>query len=350
VLAREPGSTRSPRWLRWALSALTLLVMSCTKPIVARAPLFYPAAVPIRVFPEIVIAGGKLPEGDLGAQLAEHLKKDGQHVVKQVEVAELEPLRAAGGLSAFSLVVLLEVGFFSDQQDGVQTVPVSGCDYFFGCYTQYQAMYTSVPELGAEAKLTIYEGPSARTLQVATLDASLEGEDSPAGRKEVLRLLGKKLQRAVDVLQSETRVMLEPVDDHPIVRDALRRIQKGEWDEGRALLEQAADGLGGLKHKVQARIWYDLALTRWYAPGPDGLTEPAYEAAKRALVLAMQLEGRGRYEPALASLARARERAKLLEEQRSAARNNYALRSALVPGEAARAADSAVKAETPAPP
>lgn len=317
---------RARLFSRLAFALLALSAAGCVRPVVVRATVLYPASVPIRAFPAIVVAGGALPEGDLGARLVQHLLKTGQHDVKHIDVKELEPLRAAGAFPPSSLVVLLEPSLYDAQADGWQMQPMQRCDFWMGCYTQYQNIYSAMPVLGGELKLTVFEGPTARPLQTATLEASLPGDDTPATRTALLDQLAIKLERAVDVLQSWTRVELEPVDQHPIVREAIARIRKGEWEQGRTLLEQAAQQLGGLEHKVQARIWYDLAMARWYAPGPSGLTESAYQAALRPLRLAIQLHDAPRYVRALERLKLARERARVLDEQRHAASQNFALK------------------------
>lgn len=319
---------RASDLFRAALISLALGAAGCARPILVRATVLYPASVPIRAFPVILIAGGTLPEGDLGARLTHHLLKTGQHDVKRVEIKELETLRTTGALAPYSLVVLLEPELYDAGADGWQMQPVQQCDFWLGCYTQYQNVYGSTPVLAGEVKLTVYEGPTARPLQTMTFDASLAGDDTPATRTQLLDQLAVKLERAVDVLQSWTRVELQPVEQHPIVREAIAAIRKGEWEQGRSLLEQAAQQLGGLHHKVQARIWYDLAVARWYAPGPSGLTESAYQAALRALRLAIQLDDAPRYERALVRLKLARDRARVLAEQRLAATGNFALKGA----------------------
>lgn len=330
VCSRAGAPRALPRLARVSLLLLLLLVGStgCAGVLVARAPVLYPARLPVRAFPTLLVAGNALPEGDLAERLRAHLAKSGRHDVKRVQVEELEKLREAGAIEQTSLVIVVVPGLYSDVQDDYQMVPVQSCDFYYGCYTQYQNVYTETPTLVGEATVTVYEGPTARTLQKATFDTVVYGPDGPSARKQALDQLGVQLERAVDVLQSETRVELEPVDEHPLVKEALRLIVAGDWPAGRALLEQAAQALGGTKRSLQARVWYDLALARWYAPGPDGLTEQAYKAVDRALALAIRLDGNQRYNRTLERLARARQREKILQEQRAAARLNYALRDA----------------------
>ncbi|MEY4509330.1 MAG: hypothetical protein RLZZ450_1452 [Pseudomonadota bacterium] len=327
------------------LSLLVVGATGCVPSVVVRAPVMYPARVPVRAFPSILIAGNKLPEGDLAERLRAHLAKDGQHDVKRVEVADLESMREVGAISPLTLVVLVVPGIYDDPQEDWVTMPVQSCDFYYGCFTQYQSVYTQLPQLLGEVTLTVYEGPTAKTLQTATFDAAVYQPDSPQARAQVIDQLGKQLERAVDVLQSAIKVELESVDEHPIVRDAIASIQKGKWDEGRALLEQAALQLGGLKHSVQARILYDLAIARWYAPGPAGLTQAAFDAASRALNEAIQLDGSARYQRTQQRLLQARQRQQILDEQRRAATANYAMLPPRTIG-----SEGTLKGETPARP
>jgi hypothetical protein len=201
---------------------------------------------------------------------------------------------------------------------------VQVCDAFYGCYTDFQSVYGAGQRVIAELDVSVYEGPTARRLQTLTLDAWQYGEDSAPLRGRLLGELGKKLERAVDVLKSDVRAELEPVDELPIVGLALARLREGKWDEGRDLLEQAARQLGGQKRKVQKRVWYDLALARLYAPGPNGLDAQAFAGVERAFKLAIQLDGTKRYLRPYQRAKQMRERAQILEEQRRAARANYA--------------------------
>ncbi|MET0342447.1 MAG: hypothetical protein ABW252_15690 [Polyangiales bacterium] len=314
--------------VRSALVALTLaLGAGCAHPVVVRAPVLYPARIPVRAYPEVWVVGGALPEGDLGARLAAHLGQDGARSVKRVDIAQLQPLHEAGSIPPLSLVVVLEAGLDSEVRQGFDNVPVQYCDFYWGCYTQYQSVYSEVPVIEGEVQLTVYEGPTAAVLQTERFVASAVAENDDKVRKQVVDELGKQLERAIDVLKSDVRVQLEPVDALPLVTAALAKIRAGAWVEGRDLLEQAKAQLGGKKPEVQARVWYDLGIARWHAGGPDGPSQPTFESAKRALSVAIERGGE-RYRPALESLTRARERQAVLEEQRGAAQYNFSLRGA----------------------
>ena len=315
------------RDLTCAVLALALLspIAGCVRPVVVNANVLYPARVPVRAFPAVWVVGGELPEGDLGGRLAKHLQQDGREV-KRVALKDLEPLHAAGAISPLTLVVLLEAGLASEVQEGYDTVPVQYCDFYWGCYTQYQGVFVSQPVLAGEVKLTVYEGPTARVLQAESFYAAVAARDEARTRKQVVDDLGVQLERAVDLLKTEVRVELEPVDSLPLVTQALARIRAGDWAAGRELLEQQATQLGGRDRSEQARVWYDLGVARWRAAGPDGLTQPVFEAAKRALGWAVA-RGGDRYRPALEGLIRARERQAVLEAQRSAMTYNFGLRA-----------------------
>ncbi|HEY6878139.1 MAG TPA: hypothetical protein VI299_08965 [Polyangiales bacterium] len=310
-----------------SLVLLLFVLAGCVERVVVRAPVLYPAELPVRTFPSLIIAGGDLPEGDLGERLRAHIASDGQHDVRKVEVKELEPMRQAGSISPYALVVLLEAGFSTDGDESWQVVPTQYCDVFYGCYTDYQTVYGNARRVIAQVDVTVYEGPSARKLQTLTLDAWQYGDDSVALRRTLMTQLGIKLERAVDVLKSETRAELEPVRELPIVGLALDRLRAGDWAQGRDLLEQAARQLSGQSRRVQARVWYDLAIARQFAPGPDGLDAKAFADVERAFQLAIRLDGSRRYLVAYERAKQSRERAKVLEEQRRAARDNYALKA-----------------------
>ena len=341
-----PGAIRQSA-LRSIVLALALLLMptaGCVRPVVVNANVLHPARVPVRAFPSVWVVGGELPEGDLGARLAKHLEQEGREV-KRVPLAELEPLHAAGAISSLTLVVILEAGIASDVQEGYDTVPVQLCDFYWGCYTQYQSVFVSQSVVAGEVKLTVYEGPTARVLQTDTFDAAVAARDEPKTRKQVVDDLGLQLERAVDVLKADVRVELEPVESLPLVTQAIARIRAGDWSAGRALLEQQAKQLGGRDRSEQARVWYDLGIARWHAPGPDGLTQPAFEAAKRALGWAVA-RGGDRYKRALEGLERARQRQAVLEAQRSATTYNFGLRGSAAAPKPAPASTTEGSAES----
>lgn len=319
----------------WALSG-------CAQHVVVRVPVLYPARVPVRAFPRLLVSGAALPEGDLVERLTQHLRGDGAREVEKIEVSELEPRRESGSISPLTLVLLIEPTLYSDVREDWETVPMQMCDFYWGCFTEFRAIHVTTPALVGEVTLTVYEGPTARPLQSERFEAVSFAEDTPAARARLLDELGRELEHAVDVLKSTRRVELLPVKDMDEVDSALAAIEAGDWHAGRRLLEQAARTLGGKSSSTQARVWYNLGVARWYGSQTGELTQEAYEAARRALALAASLEPR--YRGAVQALERARERQAILEAQRRAAAHNFELAQQT----AAPAAPAARSSERPA--
>jgi hypothetical protein len=305
------------------LGVLTL--GGCAQTMAARAPLLLPAKVPVRVFPSIWVTGGDNPiENYLLDRLAAHLAKDGRREVRRVQVAELEPAREAGQINGTTAVLFLR----ASSQDSVRrywdSMPTQYCG-FYGCSTAFQSYMVTAIDVEAHAELTVYEGPTARVLQQELFERNLLGEDAEGLRQAVVDQLGVELERSVDVLRIRPRFELYRLRRLQEVSAALERIGKGDWSGGRAHLEVAAKQLGGQRKSVQARVWYNLGIARWAAPGALGLTREAYAAAHRALALAQSLVPAPHHQAALEELDKARQAFETLEAQRQATAHNFAL-------------------------
>jgi hypothetical protein len=301
----------------------------------ARAPQLLPAKVPVRVFPSIWVTGGDNPlERYLLDRLAAHLAQDGKREIRRVPVDQLEPAREAGQIDGTTAVVFLR----ASSEEGVKrywdSMPAQYCG-FYGCTTSFQTYMATAVQAEARAELTVYEGPTARVLQQESFEQSLMGEDAEALRQAVVEDLALEIEHAVDVLRIHPRFELYRLRHIPEVKVALERIKKGDWAGGRVHLERAATQLSGQKKSVQARVWYNLGLARWAAPGPAGLTSEAYAAAHRALALAQRTLPAPHHLSALAELDKARRAFEGLEAQRLATAHNFAL------------AERAKRAETP---
>jgi hypothetical protein len=303
--------------------ALLVLLAACARTVPVRAPVLLPAQVPVRSYPSIWVSGGQLEdEVYLQDRLAAHLAKDGRREVRRIDLAELEPARKAGDIPETTIVVLVDFESEVGTQNDWVTSPGYVCG-FYGCFTQFQSYPVSIPELRGEVVLTVYEGPTARVLQRERFRAQRTGDEDDETADALVEELAGQLERAVDVLRVRKRIELYEVDV-PGVAEAIALIRRGKWEEGRKLLEQAAASLGAASRKVQARVWFDVGLARWFGPGPDGLTKAAYEAAKQAFEKAQELEPHPVHRRALADLARARNDFAVLEEQRRATEANFA--------------------------
>lgn len=307
---------------KWWLIGCALF-LGCTHSVAVRAPRLVPAQVPVRSFPSIWISGGMLSdEIYLQDRLATHLAKDGVHEVRRVDLADLEPARKAGQIPASTVVVLIELDTEEDSHTGWDTVPVSVCGYY-GCYTQYQSYPTELPEMRGTLTMTVYEGPTARVLQRARFKRVVYGDEDEAEDK-LVDILARDIELAVDTLRVRDKVELYDIDV-PGVRDAIREIRRGHWDKGRALLEGAKDQVAGKSKKTQARFCYNLGLARWFAPGPHGLTQQAYEHARSALLEAEKIAHNPAHQRMLNRLDKARKDFALIEEQARATAANFAL-------------------------
>lgn len=333
----------------WPLTLSLLLLSACAQTMAARAPLLVPAKVPVRVFPSIWVAGGENPiENYLLDRLAAHLAQDGRREVRRLRLAELEPAREAGRINGTTAVLLLRAASDEAVRQYWDSAPVQYCG-LYGCSASFQSYLVTAIQVEARAELTVYEGPSARVLQQETFEQSLLGEEVDELRQAVVERLAVELERSVDVLRIRPRFELYRVKKMPEVETALERIGKGDWAAGRAHLETAAKQLGGQKKSVQARVWYDLGLARWAAPGPAGLTTEAYAAAHRALALAQSLAPAPHHASALLELDKARTSFESLEAQRHATAHNFAL-AARLKSQGVKPGEATPPAELPPPP
>jgi hypothetical protein len=291
-----------------------------------------PARLPVRVFPSIWVAGGEnSAETFLADRLAAHLAQDARRQIRRVQLGELEPARAAGTISPTTAVLLLHVSIHDSVRRYWNNVPMQYCGPM-GCGPSYQTFLMTAIEVTLHADVTVYEGPSARVLMQDRFESSSLGDDLQNQQAALLEEMAIALERAVDVLRIHPRFELYRVS-MPEVKMALAAIERGDWREGRAQLESAARNLGGQKPALQARVWFDLGLARWASPGPEGLTEQAYQDARRAFEWAQRLQPKPLHQRAIAELGRAREGFATLQEQREVAKHNFSLVQEQAPAE-----------------
>ncbi|MFT3922812.1 MAG: hypothetical protein QM778_09775 [Myxococcales bacterium] len=327
----------------WALACL-LLLGGCPSTMTARAALMLPAKVPVRVFPSIWVAGGENQlENYLLDRLAAHLAQDGRREVRRVQTAELEPAREAGHIAGTTAVLFLRASAEDNVQRYWDSMPTQYCGYY-GCTTNFQSYMVTAIQVNAHADLTVYEGPTARVLQQERFEQSVLGDHLEPLRQAAVEQLAVELERAVDVLRVRPRFELYHERSMSEVERALALIAKGDWVQGREHLELAAKQLGGQRSDVQARVWYNLGLARWAAPGPQGLTAEAYAAAHRALAWAQRLNPQPHHASALLELDKSRQAFETLEAQRQAAAHNFGL-SARAKAEPAPAAQPTAPSE-----
>ncbi len=324
------------RWWQLGLVVSCLAAPACATPrLEVRAPMLIPARVPVRAFPNIWVVGGETPsEIYLLDRLAVHLAADGKREIRRVESYELEPARTVGQIDKHTVVVALTTSTQDAESESLQSVPFHYCGYY-GCSTDWQFVPVSAVEVVVEAKLSVFDGPSGRVLQKESFSQRAVGEERDALYQSVVEQLAAELERAVDVLRVRPKFSLYKVNKLPAAVAALEKVEAGDWEAGREQLEQAKTQLGGQNKETQAKVLFNLGIVRWVAPGPEGLSQPAYEAAQRAFVKSREAFALPELETVMAQLSEARERFQILTEQRKATAHNFS--------NAARA-----KAETPA--
>lgn len=306
------------------LLALLSAAAGCVKTSMVRVPMTFAPRLPVRVFPSVWIAGGQFDEDQhLADSLAAHLANDKEIEVRRVELSELEPARIAGKIPPATAVVILDLELREGIHQYWDSMPVQSCGYY-GCATYYRSYVSSAPEITAMLTVTVHEGPTSRVLQRERIGRSVVGDDPESVRMEVVELLAEEVGQFVDTVRLTERVTLYESKLF-VVQEAIARIEKGDWKEGRRLLEGAKAELGGLKAKEQARIWYDLGLARRFAPGDAGLDQAAYQASLRAFNWALRLDPRSGYERALVKLERHYQSEVALAEQEKARKHNFAL-------------------------
>jgi hypothetical protein len=282
-----------------------------------------PARVPVRTFPSVWVVGGNFAEDDEVAEaLAGHIALDPEIEVRRVDLAELEPARQRGEISAATVVVFSELTLREGLETNWDTAPVQSCGYY-GCVTQYQSFMSNAAAVSGELVLTVYEGPTARVLQRERIKRSYVGEDAEYSRANVVALLIEAALDAVDILNERVRIEVYRTQEPEDAKRALHEIELGHWVQGRALLERAKEQLGGLSKEEQAHVWFNLGVARRFAAGPNGLDEATYQAAKRAFQWALRLEPKPAHRIALERLDHAYQDSLDLVEQTKARQENF---------------------------
>lgn len=328
-------------WITASLAATA----GCGHSTTVRGSVVYPAAIPVRVFPRILVAGGDDPaDRELVGALTAHLRGEGRSRVRSVSVDELEPMRRAGRIRAPSVVLLLESRLRERTQVRWITQPETVCGPI-GCFSQNRSRMVDVPVVEGRVSVTVYEGPTARVLQRATVHARGEGRDFLLMRRQVTWELGQRLSRMVDQRRDHLDVVLLAVG-LPGVDAAIEAIDGGDWTAGREALERLADSAAGraLEPEDRARLLYDLGQARRFDPATLADTASHFGRAEEALREAVRLDPAPRYAEALRAARAHHRQVVLVREQRAAAAHNFALRPRPAAAEVAPIGD------IPAPP
>ncbi len=297
---------------------------ACGVTAVATVPV--PALVPLRTFPFIVVASGPdAIERQIADALAAHLQGE-ERQVRRVDRASVEAMRLRGELPAASVVVWLEVEELRDSRTRLGSRPETVCGPA-GCYTRNRPDSYSIPTLRMRARLTVLDGPSARTFQRIGVETQEEGRGYARMRERASRRLLERLLAMVDARAETVTVRLLAVD-LPSVEAALHELRRGCWHRARRRLERVVRSaeFGRLSVRQRARVFYDLAIARRFDPVTfERDPERHFDSAEAALRRAVRLDPDPLYDQALQELVAHRERARVLRQQQEAAEHNYRL-------------------------
>jgi hypothetical protein len=312
---------------RWAPAlVLVSLAAGCGAGTAVSGRVVWPAAVPVRTFPRIYVASGpRRHEIRFAEEMAAHLRSGGRARVRRVDADDVETMRAGGSIPTPSVVMRLDLDFDEGSRPEWMSRPETVCGPL-GCYTTTRTRMVDVPIVLAELRIEVEDGPSGRVLQRTAVEAREEGNDYELMRRRVADELLRRAERMVDQRIDEVQVRLLGADV-PEVTTAIEAIDRGEWQRGRALLEQVIedDAFDRLPAAVRARVLYDLGLARRFDPSTMEDVGAHFRAAESALREAVRLDPDERYARALEELRAHRRQVEILIEQRAAAAHNFSL-------------------------
>lgn len=311
------------------LPALALaLLCACAGPTL-EARVTTPATVPLRAFPEVLVAtADDLELIALGERLARHLTNDTASPIRarRVRIGDLERLRTSGRIARAAVVVILEATVRESSTVRYDNRPETVCGPS-GCFTRQRQNAYDVPIVDARLRVSVHEGPTGRALQRVSFSVEEEGRAYQRLRERAFVRLGDRLSSLVDAREQTVRVRLARAP-LPEVDEAHELLRAGRWREGRALLERLArsEQVTALPRTERARVYYDLSIARRFDPvSLERDPERHFRAAESPLRAALRDDPDPLYQRALEDLATHREQVELLRRQREAAEHNFGL-------------------------
>lgn len=325
-----PGHARSA-WGGWSYDgrvargvvvAIVLACVGCAGGLTARGAVTYPARVPVRAFPHIVLTTRAGEEAEVVAErLAAHLR-DGPSTVRRMRVEELEARRAAGAIAPATGVLSIQLRLTrGDRPEWARREELS-CGPDGVCLDTRRPVLESTPVVNARLVLRVSDGQSGRELQREVLAEEEVGEDVLGMRLRVVERLVARAERLIDQRTEPVEVRLEEVDA-PEVRAALDAIRGGDWTRGRERLEAVVEQPTFARQpaEVRARVLYDLGQARRF--DTTIAAERRFALAGEAMRAAVRLRPESRYAAALAALAaHRRSRAMVIEQAEATAHNS----------------------------
>jgi len=316
---------RSAFWVAVAVWVASLA--GCSHTLTLHARVIEPAGIPVRAFPHVWVDRGELlPEQEVARGFVEYLQQTPGLHVRLVNRDELAAARAGGTVPAASVLVVVRVHTTDLSRVEWTTRHETVCDAL-GCFSVPNTVSYDIPVMEGELRISVQDAASGQELQRAVVKAREEGRNYDDMLPRLLVTLSDRLHRLAE--QRALRVEVELLEvDHRVMERALSLAEAGKWVAARAAVEALinADSFASeLEREDQARVLYDLSQLMRFATregeGPLVALKASRTFAERALTLHVQ----SRYVDALKIIDEDIRRRAMVEDQRAAAEQNFAI-------------------------
>lgn len=316
---------RSASWP--AVAVYAALLAGCSHTLTLHARVIEPAGIPVRAFPHVWVDRGELlPEQEVARAFVEYLQQTPGLHVRLVNRDELSAARAGGTVPAASVLVVV----------GVQTKDLSRLEWTtrhqtvcdaLGCFSVPNTVSYDIPVMEGELRISVQDAASGQELQRAVVRAREEGRNYDDMLPRLLVTLSDRLHRLAE--QRVLRVEVELLEvDHPVMEGALSLAEAGNWLAARDAVEGLVDTdsfATELGREDQARVLYDLSQLMRFATREGEEALVALRASRTIAERALTLHVHSRYVDALKVIDEDIRRRTMVDDQRAAAEQNFAI-------------------------
>jgi hypothetical protein len=178
-----------------------------------------------------------------------------------------------------------------------------------------------------ELRISVQDAASGHELQRAVVKAREEGRNYDDMLPRLLVTLSDRLHRLAE--QRALRVEVDLLEvDHPVMERALSLAEAGDWVAARDAVEALvnADSFASeFEREDQARVLYDLSQLMRFATREGEGPLVALKASRNFAERALTLHVHSRYVEALKVIDEDIRRRTMVEDQRAAAEQNFAI-------------------------
>lgn len=316
---------RFASWL--AVAVCTALLAGCSHTLTLNARVIEPAGIPVRAFPHVWVDRGELlPEQEVARVFVEYLQQTPGLHARLVNRDELSAARAGGTVPAASVLVVVGVHTIDLSRVEWTTRHQTVCDAL-GCFSVPNTVSYDIPVMEGELRISVQDAASGQELQRAVVKAREEGRSYDDMLPRLLVTLSDRLQRLAE--QRALRVEVDLLEvDHPVMERALSLAEAGNWLAARDAVEalvNAGSFASELEREDQARALYDLSQLMRFATREGEGPLVALKASRTFAERALTLHVHSRYVDALKVIDEDIRRRTMVEDQRAAAEQNFAI-------------------------